>query len=130
MDTYAAWIVLLSVATPVAGVVGFAIQLRNVKKTRLENDKLQLEIASLKAAAEKRDSRIVMATTEEVLKISRRDIPSFSRRGTAYDEESIATDRRSAVGGYLIASIVILVLVLVFMYAAYDIYRAIKWLST
>ena len=41
------WIIILAVSTPIAGVVGFAIQLRNVRKLRLENDKLNLEIASL-----------------------------------------------------------------------------------
>ena len=47
------WIIILSLATPIAGVVGFALQLRNVKKTRLENEKLSLEIHCLKKDKEK-----------------------------------------------------------------------------
>jgi hypothetical protein len=64
----------------VAGIVGFAIQLRQVKKLRLENEKLQLEIQALRARARRDDQRIVEASDEQVLRIARpKDLPMFSR---------------------------------------------------
>ena len=41
-------ILVLSLAIPIAGVIGFAMQLRQVKKTRLENKRLRREIAALR----------------------------------------------------------------------------------
>lgn len=78
MDPNALWLLALSIATPVAGVVGFAVQLRQVRKTQLENEKLLLEIAALKVAAESRDQRIQRVTTEEVLRFGSNDV-MFSR---------------------------------------------------
>lgn len=80
MDIQTIWIIVAAVSTPIAGVVGFAIQLRQVRKTRLENEKLQLEIAHLRAQAEKAESRIHRATTAEVLHFSDPGV-RFSRRG-------------------------------------------------
>ena len=79
VDIHSFWIVALSIATPVAGVVGFAIQLRQVKRTRLENEKLLLEITALKERAATTKQRIVKPTTEEVLKVNH-GRTMFSRR--------------------------------------------------
>ncbi len=37
MDIQTIWIFVAAVSTPIAGVVGFAIQLQQVEKARLEN---------------------------------------------------------------------------------------------
>ena len=69
MNLDAIWLIVLATATPIAGVVGFAIQLRTVKKVRLENRKLALEIANLERALLASKSQIVIPTNEEVLRI-------------------------------------------------------------
>lgn len=53
-------------STPIAGVIGFAIQLRQIRKTRLENEKLQLEIENLRKAMAKSERQIVIPTNDEV----------------------------------------------------------------
>jgi hypothetical protein len=40
MNVAEIWIIILSIATPVAGIVGFAVQLRQVRGANLENRKL------------------------------------------------------------------------------------------
>jgi hypothetical protein len=47
MDIQTIWIFVAAVSTPITGVVGFAIQLRQVEKARLENRKLKLELVKL-----------------------------------------------------------------------------------
>ena len=86
IDANIIWLICLALATPIAGVVGFAIQLRTVKKIRLENEKLTLEILTLRKEQEESERRIVSASTEEVIKYN--DV-LFSRRGPDdYDERS------------------------------------------
>lgn len=63
------WIIILSISTPIAGVVGFAIQVRNVKKARLENEKLILEIQKLKGELKKSNERVILPTNDEVSQI-------------------------------------------------------------
>lgn len=129
MDAQLLWIVVLSLATPIAGVVGFAIQIRNVKKTRLENEKLQLEIAALRLKAEQLDSRIVRATNEEVLRISHPDIPMYSRGGlAARGDMDVTPPPSTSVKEHLVVAAVLTLVALVVVYALYDIYRLIKWL--
>ena len=79
MDIQTMWIIVAAVSTPLAGVVGFAIQLRQVKKARLENDKLLLEIGRLKAEEARRSSRIILPTNREVARITRPDGPAVFR---------------------------------------------------
>lgn len=101
MDIQTIWIIVAAVSTPIAGVVGFAIQLRQVEKARLENKKLKLELVKLagdrdkialeltKLALEienlqhqstKAQSRIVVATNNQVAQFNDMDI-KFSRKG-------------------------------------------------
>jgi hypothetical protein len=129
MDPQTIWIIALSVSTPIAGVVGFAIQLRAVKKGHLENEKLQLEIKALKIKAAEAERRIVQVTTAEVQRFASRDMPLFSiaRDG----EESHPTPApKTSLKEFAIVSGVILSLVLLAGYFLYDIYRLVVWLST
>jgi len=48
LDVQTIGILILSAAVAIAGVAGFVIQRQQVKKTRLENQKLQREIAALR----------------------------------------------------------------------------------
>jgi hypothetical protein len=126
MDAQTVWLVLLSIATQLAGVVGFTIQLRQVKQTRLENEKLHLEIAALKAARAERESLVRLATMDEVMRIRDPDGPRFSRRSTP----SASLPSKSA-GKFLktlsIGGLVFLAL-LFLGYLGYDIFRLGRWL--
>jgi hypothetical protein len=86
MDIQTMWIIVAAVSTPIAGVVGFAIQLRQVEKARLENEKLKLELVKLAGEIEnlqhqsnKTQSRIVVATDRQVAQFNDMDI-KFSRK--------------------------------------------------
>jgi len=128
-------IISLSVATPIAGVVGFAIQLRQVRKTRLENEKLHLEIQALKKSAAAAEQRIVKATTEEVLKVTHGQ-PLFSRgleshsSGRGAEVTSAPRFAKESLKEKLIAVVALSAVALMAGYLIYDIYRAIIWLSS
>jgi hypothetical protein len=77
MDIQTIWIIALAVSTPIAGVVGFALQLRLLEKSRSENLKLQLEIEELRRRATKAESRIYIPTHKEVVKSTRPDLTVF-----------------------------------------------------
>jgi len=105
------WLIILAVSTPIAGFVGFAVQVRNIKKIRLENNKLMLEVEKLNREKEKEESRIVMPTTEEV-------------RRYVYQEPNIRANPPSfsMLSGYF-------VIILIFLgYLLYDFYRLAIWL--
>jgi hypothetical protein len=140
LDISTLWIVVLSIATPVAGVVGFALQLRQVKKGRLENEKLQLEILALKEKMAQADQRIVKPTNEEVLlvnhgqmRLSRRGQILESRRAPGDSYSSVESERqtpkptlreRLEVAGFIVA------FVLFVAYFLFDIYRLLAWLAS
>ena len=131
MDPHTLWLLVLSLATPIAGVVGFAVQLRQVRKTRLENEKLQLEIAALKAASSARDQRIKQVTTEEVLRYTGRDGVRFSRVRTPRPElPAQPTTVLSRLRDRALTAAFLLVVALVIGYAVYDVFRAIRWLAS
>lgn len=44
------WFVIMAILIPLAGFIGFSVQVRSMKKLRLENDKLTLENLALRAA--------------------------------------------------------------------------------
>ena len=83
MDIQTIWIIVVAVSTPIAGVVGFAIQLRQVKKARLENLKLQLEIENLREQLSRSSGRIHIATPTEIRRVTG---VLFSRSGRAAGE--------------------------------------------
>ena len=134
IDTHTLWLLALSLATPVAGIVGFALQLRQVKKTRLENEKLQLEIDALRKGVAGAETRIVHATNEEVKRISWRDEPQFSRKGppgSEYANQSGKTgeQRKTRYKDRIFEFAIVTAVVVVLGYLAYDIYRIIMWLK-
>lgn len=118
----------MSIATPIAGVIGFALQIRQIKKVRLENAKLQLEIAALRKQAIDADRRIVLATNEETQRISRREV-LYSRQCHSSAEESLtAREPKSTFRDYLILVALIGLALLFLSYLVYDLYRAGVWL--
>lgn len=129
---------MLSIATPVAGVVGFALQLRHVKKAQLENEKLQLEIAALKEKLAQSDQRIVKPTNEEIMFVNRnRTRPSHtgnmfeSRRASGeIGAELQYSAPRPSVKERLTVAAFIGGFVLFVAYFLYDIYRLLVWLSS
>jgi hypothetical protein len=127
MDISYIWGFALSVAAPIAGIVGFSIQLREVKKTRLENEKLLLEIQVLKTKARANEQRIVQATNEEVLRISHPDVPMFTRKAKTQDHEYISTDKH--LRKRAIESAIVLAALFVLAYFLYDLYRLFHWLA-
>lgn len=60
------WLWILAAATPIAGLVGFALSLWQLKRARLENEKLRLEVEALRAAQAAKEQRVVLATLDEV----------------------------------------------------------------
>ena len=123
------WLICLAVATPIAGVVGFAIQLHTVRKVRLENTKLELEIARLQKELKKADSRIVLAGTEEIEKYGG---VRFSWRGPCPgDDDGMVVEKPSLWSSIVSAALLygFLALVLLFiLYLGYDLYRVGHWI--
>jgi cell shape-determining protein MreC len=128
MDTHTLWLLALSLATPIAGVVGFAVQLRQVKRTRLENEKLLLELEALRQRAIAVEQRVQRVTTEEVIKYSRSHGDVMFSRSTGERAASRAQSRMSAAKNYAVNLLVLMAVALVVMYLVYDAYRIVLWL--
>lgn len=117
--------------------MGFAIQLHQVKKANLENEKLQLEIVALKEKAAAAERLIVKPTNEEVLKVNH-GLPMFSRssslesRGNYADEMPDATSRtpKTLFKEKIIALLALSAVALVAAYLVFDIYRLAIWVSS
>lgn len=125
------WLVCLAVATPIAGVIGFAIQIRTVRKVRLENTKLELEIVRLQKELEKADSRIVLAGPEEIEKYG--DV-MFSWRGPCPGDDSGMVVEKPSLWSSIVSAALLygfLALVILFvLYLGYDVYRVGRWLGS
>lgn len=140
LDIQTLWIVVLSIATPVAGVVGFALQLRQVKKAQLENEKLQLEILTLKEKMAQSNKRIVNPTNEEVLlvnhgqtRLCRTKQGLESRRAlgdSGFKKSQPPMPDSIAMKKLLEEAIFFGGLVLFVAYFLFDIYRLLAWLSS
>ena len=128
MDSQFIWLLVLALASPIGAVVGFAIQLRQVKKMRLENEKLQLEIASLKKTAVQSERRILAATTDEVMRISHPEKPMFSRRIPINDHATPTIKPQINFKEILFNASAIALGIIVVGYALYDCYRLVIWL--
>jgi hypothetical protein len=135
MDIHTLWIVILSITTPIAGVIGFAIQLRQLKKAQLENEKLQLELIALKERAAKVEQRVIKPTNKEVLKVNHGQ--TMFSRGSALKSLGNYTNRTSKLlstktpkellRGKIFAAITLSSVVLIVTYLLYDIYRVALW---
>ncbi|MEV4780494.1 hypothetical protein [Burkholderia sp. LMU1-1-1.1] len=123
------WLVFLAVATPIAGVVGFAIQIRTVRKVRLENTKLELEIVRLQKELEKADGRIVLAGPEEIEKYGG---IRFSYRGPCPGpDDGMVVEKASFWSSIVSATLLygfLALAVLFVLYLGYDVYRVGRWL--
>lgn len=128
MDTHTIWFLAIWLSTLIAGVVGFALKLRQLKKTHLENEKLVLEITALKKAAATSEKRIMLATNEEVLRINHLEMPMFSRKSANNVDSPREMYRRSLKEISVIAAIVVVVLIVI-SYAMYDFYRLAVWIA-
>lgn len=120
------WLIALAVSTPIAGVVGFALQLRTIRELRLENHKLSLEISKLEREAKDAQSQIVRATDEEIEKYSE---IRFSRGWTGVnagpdDGPIFESSFLSSLAQYSL----LLLTVLFFIYFLFDLYRVASWL--
>ncbi|MDP1686471.1 hypothetical protein [Hydrogenophaga sp.] len=133
MDAQSIWLLVLAVATPVAGVVGFAVQVSTVKQTQLENEKLRLEVEALKAEREMRGRMVKVATTEEILMVRRtgRDGPMFSRTAPESERNKNPNTMRRSLQAKVAEVAAIsagLLLVLAFVaYLLFDLYRLGRW---
>lgn len=133
MDSQTIWLLVVAAASPIAAVVGFAVQLRQVKQTRLENEKLQLEIAALRKEMANGERRIVLATNEEVSRIARTNDDAdifFSRGGEVGQQNQPARRLRDRLKDLLMAAGVVILLGGFAAYLLFDLYRLVLWLGT
>ena len=123
------FLLCIAIGSPIAAVVAFAVQLRTVKKVRLENSKLELEIAKLRHELELKDRRVVLATPEETDRIAG---PRFSRSHIGInpgpDDDHISDEGRSTFMGYLTLAGIAVVASCFVAYLFYDVWRLGKWL--
>ena len=133
MDVAAFWLIVVAAASPIAGVVAFAVQLRQVKKLRKENEKLELEITQLKRLAEEADSRIQVATFDEVKRHGYEHEVMFSRAKDSGGVADFELPYREHASVWLkikslVAQALVVGLALLFVaYLIFDIYRAVRW---
>ncbi len=124
MDIQTIWIIILSIATPVAGVVGFGVQLRKVKKLRLENQKLELELQIKQREFDDYSAQIVKVTNEEVIKYNK---PLYSKQSSPSIQKH--DKKESIISIYSFGEIMFIVgLIFMLVYFLYDIYRFSFWL--
>ena len=116
--------IALSIATPVAGVVGFAIQLRQIKSAHLTNEKLKLEIVALQQRSQEAERRIVIPTNMEVQKITRGEV--FFSRGQEGAPTAFAEPKKT-LKEHFISAIVLALGSLIMTYLIYDLYRLAVW---
>ena len=123
------WLICLAVATPIAGVVGFAVQVRAVRTARLENTKLELEIQRLRQELAAAERTVAPATLEEIekyggIRFSRRE------RGPNPGNELESTRQRSALKTGVALYFALAIAVLFLVYLGLDIYRVVIWLRS
>lgn len=124
------WLIAVAVASPIAGIVGFFIQLRTLQKTRLENVKLRLEIDQLRQAQKVSEGIVRVATHEETIKYS--DQLYSLRRPTESEatDDDIGTNSKRPVQDAVIQFALWFGVALFILYLAYDVFRLSRWLWT
>ncbi|MBM3116158.1 hypothetical protein [Jeongeupia naejangsanensis] len=127
MEIQTLWILILGMATPIAGAVGFAIQLRQVKKTQLENEKLLLEIAALKSASEQSSQRVRIASLEEIERFSKNNV--VYRRANQSNLEWTSFEKSRKQREQLTVATILIFVFFVGGYAIYDLYRFVRWIA-
>lgn len=124
------WLLVLSIATPVAGQVGFSIQLRQVRKAKLENEKLLLEISALRNAAESRERIIQLVTTDEVLRYGRDEVMFSRTQGPNLGlDNGSPISQSSTMVRFLLTAAVLGLSILVLVYVLFDLYRFVRWIA-
>lgn len=124
------WLVAVAIASPIAGIVGFFIQLRTLQKARLENVKLRLEIDQRRQAQKASEGIVRVATHEETIKYSDQ---LYSLRRPAESEatdDDIGTSFKRPVQGAVIQFALWFGVALFIVYLAYDVFRVSRWLWT
>ena len=119
------WLICLAVATPIAGIVGFAVQIRSVRKVRLENAKLELEIQRLQRDLDRGGQRLVLATPKE---IERYGDVMFSRGGINPGPDNRGALAKSSLLSAIALYSAMAVAILFLVYLCFDIYRVVSWL--
>lgn len=89
--------------------------------------KLLLEIEELRNRAKVSDQRIIRATNEEVLSISYRDRPMFSRSGSQKENSSALGYK--PLKEKIIELAFISTILLALTYFIYDLFRLFRWLA-
>lgn len=122
------WLIAVALASPIAGIIGFFIQLRTLKKARLENEKLRLEIDQLRQAQKSSESIVRVATHDETVKYSE----ARFRLGPLTDSETAEFDidphSRKTIRGAIVQFTVWFAVGLFVIYLAYDVFRVGRWL--
>ncbi|WP_041421578.1 hypothetical protein [Shewanella sediminis] len=121
------WFVIMAILIPLAGFIGFSVQVRSMKKLRFENDKLTLENLALRAAQQD-------ATNSSVTPINtaRQAIQGGNTQGVddiSQSEESIEEDVEDFLSDIDWRDKLIQIGTLFLLcYFLYDIYRLGTWL--
>ncbi|RTR38431.1 hypothetical protein EKG38_12985 [Shewanella canadensis] len=121
------WFVIIAISIPLAGFIGFSVQVRSMKKLRLENDKLTLENLALRAAQQD-------ATKSSVTPINtaRQGMQGVDTQGVddiSPSEESIEEDVEDLLSDIDWRDKLIQIGTLFLLcYFLYDIYRFGTWL--
>lgn len=124
------WLVAVAIASTIAGIVGFFIQLRVLQRAHLENVKLRLEIDQLKQAQKASVGIVRLATHEASIKYSDQ---LFSLRRPAESEateDDIDASSKRPLRGAIIQFALWFGLALFIVYLAYDVFRVSRWLWT
>ncbi|WCM97488.1 hypothetical protein M5C96_24390 [Acidovorax sp. GBBC 1281] len=124
----------MAISVPIGAVVGFGLQLRQLKEARLRTKVLELQIKELDAKVKQLDSMVLRASLEEIKKygsnhrhndirfsISEEDTASSA---TAVNTTSILLMLKQAIQKALFPG----VLLSIALYLIYDLYRVAFWL--
>jgi hypothetical protein len=132
MDLEAAWLIAIAVSVPIGAVVGFALQLHQLKNLQLANAKLQLQLTEVRKRLDEAENVIVRATPAEIERfgsgIVTRDLRfSQSKVGdnsTLPQKPPLSHRLRES----LINAVIVGVSLTVIAYLAFDLFRVGRWL--